>query len=513
MIKRLFLTLLFCLFTTSCFGAEFLVKAKPHWMDSFAQEDIDKLTSEEKQSYGARSQIGDIIIVRSDGWKWGKEECLPNFIVVKIPDLKLGDAKKYEEPLLDLTDPKNLIMLRHRKHQISSMVVENAKQLSQTAISIPRAQKDTFISNIIIKTGDPNEVIQPKKKTVYYWYHKIKDSIKPYLITAYNFYVKKCYAAQFLFKSVQEGGGGDYTTLEACMNANEQDLTGDGWFDVEIDGTWSSADTTEVLVHNYTTTVNDYINIYTTTTARHDGTANAVSAKNNYRMDNDSVNVSSLYLSNAFTTVNGIEIFSSSPTQWQRTGIYAPNLDGIVVCNNIIHDGTMYYGAIYIYYTRGGIFYNNIIYDMTESSDNKDPGGIYIVDDRDVFIYNNTVFNCDPVGIKTASANRGILKNNIANGNTTDYSGTFDTDSTTNITEDGSGPATGLITHALDFVSKVGGSEDFHLAATDTEAINAGEDLSATFTDDIDGDTRSDWDIGADEYAAAAAARRIILVQ
>jgi len=42
--------------------------------------------------------------------------------------------------------------------------------------------------------------------------------------------------AEFLKKTVKPADG-DYTSLEACMNANEQDLTGDGWFTVEIDGT------------------------------------------------------------------------------------------------------------------------------------------------------------------------------------------------------------------------------------------------------------------------------------
>ena len=48
------------------------------------------------------------------------------------------------------------------------------------------------------------------------------------------------------------------------------------------------------------------------------------------------------------------------------------------------------------------------------------------------------------------------------------------------------------------------GADDFHLAAGDTTWRGQGTDLSGTFTDDIDGQTRSaPWDIGADEYVAA----------
>jgi hypothetical protein len=44
---------------------------------------------------------------------------------------------------------------------------------------------------------------------------------------------------------------------------------------------------------------------------------------------------------------------------------------------------------------------------------------------------------------------------------------------------------------------------DFHLAFSDTVWKGNGTDLSADFTIDIDGQTRSSWDIGADEYISA----------
>jgi len=52
------------------------------------------------------------------------------------------------------------------------------------------------------------------------------------------------------------------------------------------------------------------------------------------------------------------------------------------------------------------------------------------------------------------------------------------------------------------FVSTTPGAIDLHLKDDSTSASAAGTDLSAYFTDDIDGDVRSDWDIGADEYVA-----------
>ena len=60
--------------------------------------------------------------------------------------------------------------------------------------------------------------------------------------------------------------------------------------------------------------------------------------------------------------------------------------------------------------------------------------------------------------------------------------------------------------NAVGFVDSA--NDDYHLSVNDTLARNQGEDLSATFTDDVDGQSRSStaagasWDIGADEQIA-----------
>jgi hypothetical protein len=77
--------------------AELLVKAKVHWMDSLKQDDIDKLNKYDKRGYDARTNIGDVIAVRPDGWTWGKCECLPDYIVVKVPNVKEEDLKYLED--------------------------------------------------------------------------------------------------------------------------------------------------------------------------------------------------------------------------------------------------------------------------------------------------------------------------------------------------------------------------------------------------------------------------------
>jgi hypothetical protein len=115
--------------------AELLVKASPHWMDKLTQEDVDKMSVSEKQSYDARSQKGDIIVVSPDDWQWGDEECLPRFEVVKkdIPfdkakELERSDYERYLSPAVTIQDFKT-------KEQI--------KQITEVATKdIPPIYKD-----------------------------------------------------------------------------------------------------------------------------------------------------------------------------------------------------------------------------------------------------------------------------------------------------------------------------------------------------------------------------------
>jgi hypothetical protein len=61
------------------------------------------------------------------------------------------------------------------------------------------------------------------------------------------------------------------------------------------------------------------------------------------------------------------------------------------------------------------------------------------------------------------------------------------------------------------FISITPGSEDLHLETVGNRAINRGIDLSGTFTDDGDGDTRvMNWDIGADEGLGGLYMPRVI---
>jgi hypothetical protein len=114
----------------------------------------------------------------------------------------------------------------------------------------------------------------------------------------------------------------------------------------------------------------------------------------------------------------------------------------------------------------------------------------------------------------------GTFINCYAGGNGTagcnDASANMTFTCTTCASDDGSFPTGGTDinytasgTAGTRFTSITNGSEDIHIAEATSALIGVGTDLSATFTTDIDGNTRptgaNTWDIGCHEYQAAAA--------
>lgn len=57
---------------------------------------------------------GDPVVVMPDGHEWGKEERLPKFYVLQIPNLPVKDAKKYIESEVDNIDPEKPAVLTRR---------------------------------------------------------------------------------------------------------------------------------------------------------------------------------------------------------------------------------------------------------------------------------------------------------------------------------------------------------------------------------------------------------------
>ena len=103
------------------------------------------------------------------------------------------------------------------------------------------------------------------------------------------------------------------------------------------------------------------------------------------------------------------------------------------------------------------------------------------------------------------SGNNDVVARNcyVKGGSGDDWASAITT--TTCASSDSSGD-TGLTSIAYstaNFVSVTAGSEDLRLVVGATDLIGGGTDLSSDFTDDIDGTTRSSWDVGADEFESA----------
>jgi hypothetical protein len=120
-------------------------------------------------------------------------------------------------------------------------------------------------------------------------------------------------------------------------------------------------------------------------------------------------------------------------------------------------------------------------------------------------IHNNTFQNCTLAHEQNTNCN---VYNNIYQDNTTDVSGTASNEDY-GLTDNASGLSGGNAQHnvALIFADKP--NDDFHLAAGDTDAMDAGYDIITNQpswwwtgdAEDIDGDSRGlSWDVGADQY-------------
>ncbi len=321
-----------------------------------------------------------------------------------------------------------------------------------------------------------------------------------------------CWAAD-VHKSVKESGG-DYATMNDCVDGEIRDLSTGNVY-CEASGTWASADTTSISIPSGYTNPDSTHRLYITALndgARHNGTPNSVSGANNYR--NSATGFSQYGLSTAalkYVVVEYIEFISNgsgngigiAPPSW-------PDDQGWIVQKNIIHGFTGGYGIQLANSGNTSYYLNNIIYDCYQ--------GIRSSDNTNVFVENNTLYSNDDYGLEilNGGGSGAVYKNNLSLGNTTaDYDSFADSTHNNNAASD----TTGDIDNYVDTSQFTNAGSRNLLLKTGADSIDAGADLSATFTDDINGTTRpqnSVYDLGADEFESGGGgggSRRIILIQ
>jgi len=271
------------------------------------------------------------------------------------------------------------------------------------------------------------------------------------------------------------------------------------------------ADTTTVTIFGWTTSAQNYLKIYTPYLESEVGTSQRHSGKwddGKYSLVvSPSVN-GAINATNDYLYIDGLQVRQNGNSNYLSVINYGNGFKGGHLSNCVLDyagTGSDYRG---VYASNASSFYawNNIIYASgSASSTNRRGIDVYNIDNS--YIYNNTVSDFD---YNFTQRNGGVMlvKNNISqNSATAGYSvsggGTFDPNSTNNLSDRDDAPGSNPINNAI--VQFRNPSEyDFHLLPTDTTAKNAGVDLSndpyISFTTDIDGETRQGtWDIGADE--------------
>ncbi len=303
--------------------------------------------------------------------------------------------------------------------------------------------------------------------------------------------------------------GGDYTSLSGWDAGEAADITAAGDDEIHRAQCNDFEDTTKCTIGGWTTDATHYWEIFANDD--HAGVRTAAAFEFNPAVkDAFKINDATVH-----GRIIGIQILCDAELA-SGTGQYinCGNTAGRVWWNKCIFDGsgaTINSGttkdATILNLKNAGttnVATNCLFYNWLETASSFD---FLVVSGKQYLLYNCTVQDCD-VGITAKDANVKA-KNVIANDCTNGFDGTFHADSITNasdITSDapGTSPQTGEVTYENE------GGDDFHLGSGDTIALDNGTDLSAdgdfAFSDDIDGDTRTRWSIGADDGPAAAAA-------
>jgi hypothetical protein len=293
----------------------------------------------------------------------------------------------------------------------------------------------------------------------------------------------------------------------------------------------TGADTTTVGVSDsyYVTSANNFVKIYTpnnilteaNASQRHNG-----KWKNDaYTLANNNATGINISISRASVAIDGLQITTRASSGGSYGISFSPN--GLSseygnISNNIIRSensaGSFARFAGISLASLGGslgnfIIQNNIIYDFKTTNDS---GLAIFTQNLITKIYNNTLVNNDR-GVYAGNSTWYFFRNNIASGNTLDYSAvSTNAAHLNNISSDATSPNSGgtdcgghsCRNQTVSFVD--GANKDFHLANFDIAARDSGVDLSADpyfpFAIDIDGQLRPQggiWDIGADEAATS----------
>ncbi|PLX21290.1 hypothetical protein C0584_03125 [Candidatus Parcubacteria bacterium] len=279
----------------------------------------------------------------------------------------------------------------------------------------------------------------------------------------------------------------------------------------KIDGVWTSADS-RTDINGRETDIDNSVKIHTTDLARHKGkwTETAYRIEDTYSTGGVYNGMLNLIDENVYVyglQINNLTDKTSSNVSGINTGARFSEIANNIIKADGLGDGDTSDGGISIreVNTSGKVnVYNNIVYGYGL-------GVFWWQDSLDVEanIYNNTILDSGQFAFRLGDGLdtlRLTLKNNIAqNSGDSDYFSDSDLAVyVNNIASDSTSPNDEFDNKVVIFVST--STEDYHLSIFDIAAENTGVDLSKdsklSFEYDIDGEARTQWDIGADEILA-----------
>lgn len=132
--KKLVYIFVLLMLVGSVNSVEILVKAQPFWQRS---KSIPEGTLQDTISYlrdmWHQTHRGEIIVIKPDGWVWGRKESPPEYIIVKVPGVTVAQAIKYTQGLIDSTlydsslfEQPDTVNVKERRWHFLKKVVDSA---------------------------------------------------------------------------------------------------------------------------------------------------------------------------------------------------------------------------------------------------------------------------------------------------------------------------------------------------------------------------------------------------
>ena len=309
------------------------------------------------------------------------------------------------------------------------------------------------------------------------------------------------------------GPGKDYSNLSNWEAGEQCDLTGTAGCVADC---FSFQDTLKTSINGWTTTSTARITIQATSTARHLGvwTTSAYRLVCTATADDDRA----LYLSEDYITVDGIQISMTDDG-------YGYNYIAIIENANQGASNDITIKKVIGYHTTAGTNNFGIVSSNTNAKvtiwnsviySNGDGNGFYSYQSSTYTVRNSVAYHWN-IGCKRDSSGGTYTATNVTtfNNSYSDWDGTI---TATYCASDDSKSGTGnfQITQSASgyaaFVTSASGG-NFYPTNTSSELYNTGTDLSAYFTDDIRGYTRSQWDVGAFEYGASEGSKVFVTTE